>query len=108
VLLATVIVLGVIVLGFIVYALYKRVTSPASQDNHAFDEESGPIAADNIPNAATSQTTYPGQTDSPSPPPAVVEEIPQNKSRHKGATWRREADTKKKERLEEDMMINGE
>ena len=89
------------------YTLFKRVTSPASQENdHVADEESGPVATDNIPNAATLRTTYPGQTDSPSPPPGEVEEIPQNKSRHKGATWQREADAKKKEQSEEGMMIN--
>jgi len=80
---------------------------PIQTYNHVLDEESSLVAADNIPYAATSQTTYLGQPDSSSPPPAEAEEIPQNKSRHKGATWRREADAKKRERSEEDMMING-
>jgi len=44
----TVIVFGVVILSVILYALFKRVTSPASQDNHVLDKESGPVAADNI------------------------------------------------------------
>ena len=44
------------------YALFKHVTSPASQeDDNVADEESRPGAGDNILNAAATLATSPGQ-----------------------------------------------
>jgi len=62
-------------------------------------------------NAASFQASIPVQIqettcDEASPSPTEVEEIEQNKYMHKRTTLRGEADEKKRERLEEDAMIN--
>ena len=64
------------------------------------DTRSPSPAAVDITRRNTTSIQFPGQTQdttpdeaSPSPPQEAVEEIAQN--RHKGVTWRREADAKK-------------